>query len=149
MTQKLFCSFSISAALALAFAAHPAHCRAGISDPVTAQFNICTNAKRINCVVDGDTLWFRAQKIRIADIDTPEIFSPRCEAERRLGHLAKNRLLTLLNKGSFRLVSGKKDIDHYGRQLRVIYRAGQSIGKILIEQKLARQWTGSRESWCS
>ncbi len=112
------------------------------------QFDICNRDKRVNCVVDGDTFWFRAQKIRIADIDTPEIFSPKCDAERLLGQRATTRLLQLLNQGPFELITGEKDHDHYGRKLRVVQRAGQSIGNILIGQKLARRWTGSRESWC-
>jgi endonuclease YncB( thermonuclease family) len=40
-------------------------------------------------VVDGDTFWFRGEKIRIADIDTPELSPPRCERERERG-LAAN-----------------------------------------------------------
>lgn len=32
-------------------------------------------------MVDGDTIWLEGLKIRIADIDTPEITSPKCNAE--------------------------------------------------------------------
>lgn len=38
-----------------------------------ARFGLCDGPVRVNCVVDGDTLWFRGDKIRIADIDAPEI----------------------------------------------------------------------------
>nr|MDX8317344.1 thermonuclease family protein [Agrobacterium rosae] len=34
-------------------------------------FSMCNGGHRITCVVDGDTFWFRGEKIRIADIDTP------------------------------------------------------------------------------
>ncbi|MBB3918847.1 hypothetical protein GGQ65_006187 [Rhizobium fabae] len=37
------------------------------------------------------------EKIRMADIDTPELSPPRCEAERIKGEAAKSRLLKLLN----------------------------------------------------
>ena len=48
-------------------------------------FSMCYGGHRITCVVDGDTFWFRAEKIRIADIDTPELSPPRCERERKRG----------------------------------------------------------------
>jgi hypothetical protein len=44
-------------------------------------FPICGGGQRVTCVVDGDTFWLEGQKIRVADIDTPEISSPRCDAE--------------------------------------------------------------------
>ena len=31
-------------------------------------FRICDTATRVNCAVDGDTIWYGAKKIRIADI---------------------------------------------------------------------------------
>jgi micrococcal nuclease len=40
---------------------------------------------RRTCVVDGDTFWLEGEKIRIADIDTPEISEPKCDAEYQLG----------------------------------------------------------------
>jgi len=40
------------------------------------QFAICGTVRR-TCVVDGDTFWLDGNKIRIADIDTPEISQPR------------------------------------------------------------------------
>lgn len=74
------------------------------TDALSAVFSICGDSHRTNCVVDGDTFWFEGEKIRIADIDTPELSPPRCEAERIKGEAAKSRLLTLLNAGKFSLV---------------------------------------------
>ncbi|WP_308311339.1 hypothetical protein [Shinella sp. CPCC 101442] len=48
-------------------------------------FARCVGAVRAHCVVDGDTLWHSGMKVRIADIDTPEIGSPKCAAEKALG----------------------------------------------------------------
>ncbi|WP_371258877.1 hypothetical protein [Ensifer sp. ZNC0028] len=58
----------------------------------------------MNCVVDGDTFWSRGEKIRIADIGTPELEPPRCEADQ--GEAVKSRLLALLNGGKFSLSAG-------------------------------------------
>ncbi|WP_162236711.1 hypothetical protein [Sphingomonas sp. Leaf230] len=38
---------------------------------VSARITICGHAKRIDCMVDGHTVWMAGTKIRIADIDTP------------------------------------------------------------------------------
>jgi len=70
-------------------------------DPHRARFTICSGPIRANCVVDGDTFWFEGTKIRISDIDAPEISEPRCPSERQAGETAKRRLLELLNEGSF------------------------------------------------
>lgn len=114
-----------------------------------AQFSICNSASRITCVVDGDTIWLRSEKIRIADIDTPEISRPRCASEEALGHRAKHRLQALLNEGPFQVVrSGSRDKDKYGRLLRVIERDGRSLGDILVSEGLARRWDGRKRSWC-
>lgn len=115
----------------------------------TGQFNICVTSIRITCVVDGDTIWYQGSKIRFEDIDAPEIFSPKCAAEKALGERAKYRLLELLNAGPFQLVrQGYRDRDRYGRLLRTIERNGQSLGMILVSEGLARQWDGRRHPWC-
>jgi endonuclease YncB( thermonuclease family) len=114
----------------------------------SGSFSICGSGPRTNCVVDGDTFWFHGEKIRIADIDTPELSPPRCRRERELGLAAKQRLLDLLNEGSFSLTSGAREEDRYGRKLRNVYREGKSIGDTLVADGLARRWDGSRRSWC-
>ncbi|CUX03879.1 exported hypothetical protein [Agrobacterium genomosp. 2 str. CFBP 5494] len=118
------------------------------SDSMSATFTICGEGRRVSCVVDGDTFWFQRQKIRIADIDAPELSPPRCPYERENGEAAKQRLLSLLNQGSFSLATVDRDEDQYGRRLRLVTRAGRSIGDILIDEGLARPWGGPRQSWC-
>nr|WP_180941962.1 thermonuclease family protein [Sinorhizobium mexicanum] len=114
----------------------------------SAAFSFCGADRHVNCVVDGDTFWFKGQKIRIADIDTPELSPPRCEAERIKGEAAKARLLALLNAGEFSLSAGLRDEDKYGRKLRTVTRAGRSLGATLIDEGLARRWDGARHGWC-
>lgn len=138
-------SFVASALLGMAGAAVP---HASARDGFSAPFSICSKSPRVNCVVDGDTFWFRGQKIRVADIDTPELSPPRCVREARLGKAAKYRLLALLNAGEFSLASGPRDTDRNGRKLRTVMRNGSSLGEILIAEGLARSWEGHRRSWC-
>lgn len=117
-------------------------------DRLSAEFSLCGESRRVNCVVDGDTFWFQRKKIRIADIDAPELSPPRCEVERAKGEAAKRRLLALLNAGKFSLILNDRDEDRYGRELRIVTRSGRSIGDILVEEGLARQWDGGRRPWC-
>ncbi|MBN9987185.1 thermonuclease family protein [Rhizobium laguerreae] len=118
------------------------------TDSLSAAFSICNENHRANCVVDGDTFRFNGEKIRIADIDTPELSPPRCEAERIKGEAAKSRLLTLLNAGKFSLTAGFREEDKYGRKVRTVSRAGNSLGDVLIKEGLARPWDGARHGWC-
>src|SRR5207237_6187840 len=50
------------------------------SPPAAApsSFDLCGSAERVNCIVDGDTLWIAGIKIRIADIDAPELHGYTC-----------------------------------------------------------------------
>ncbi|WP_261935967.1 thermonuclease family protein [Sphingomonas bisphenolicum] len=118
------------------------------ADGLRADFAFCHSGGGTNCVVDGDTFWFRGEKYRIADIDTPETHGPRCLAEGELGARATRRLQALMNEGAFSLESGDRDSDRYGRALRLVTRGGQSIGEQLVADRLARRWDGSRHPWC-
>ncbi len=111
-------------------------------------FPICAGGARVTCVVDGDTFWLDGVKIRIADINTPEIGSPQCAAEAALGQQATQKLRQLLNGGDFSLARIDRDEDQYGRKLRIVLRDGQSIGDMLVAEGLAHEWRGRRESWC-
>jgi micrococcal nuclease len=114
----------------------------------TGTFLLCAERRQANCVVDGDTIWHRGVKIRLADIDTPEVFSPQCAAEAALGRQATERLLELINAGPFQVVRSDRDADRYGRKLRILERAGRSLGDTLVAEGLARRWDGARRSWC-
>lgn len=112
-------------------------------------FSFCHTGGGTNCVVDGDTLWMDGEKIRVADIDTPETHGPKCAAEGELGAKATQRLLQLVNAGPFSVSAiGSRDTDRYGRKLRILTRGGQSLGDVLVSEGLARTWTGKREPWC-
>lgn len=138
----------------LALAALPFLLLATFSQPVTAEdaeyaaFAPCTTAARVTCVVDGDTIWYRGDKIRLADINTPETSQPACPAEAERGRAARDRLVALLNEGPFTLEAQARDTDRYGRLLRVVRRGGTSLGAILVAEGLAEEWQGRRGDWC-
>lgn len=105
------------------------------------------------CVLDGDTISYGEERIRIANIDAPEISGAKCDAERRLGLVAKNRLYTLLRTGRLKIVRGDpidgRKVDRYKRTLAIILVNKKDVGEILIDEQLARPWSGKREPWCS
>ena len=118
-------------------------------DPHHQPIARCSSSIRYTCVVDGDTLWVNGTKIRIEEIDTPEVSDPKCASEAALGAKATSRLIELLNQGPFSVVNnGGRDQDHYGRKLRIIESGGKSVGATLVEEGLARWFGTERRSWC-
>jgi micrococcal nuclease len=101
--------------------------------------------------IDGDTIEIDGETIRILNIDTPEIRHAQCDAERRLGEVAKSRVRQLLASGaiSIRRGDGGRMTDKYGRTLAVVDVDGIDLGKQLIAEGLARPWTGKRQPWCN
>jgi endonuclease YncB( thermonuclease family) len=88
------------------------------------------------------------EKIRIADIDTPEI-NGRCPYEKALAARATARIAELLAQGPIKLERAGRDEDRYGRKLRIVTRGGRSLGDQLVAEGLARTWSGRREPWCA
>jgi micrococcal nuclease len=109
---------------------------------------LCGSAGRIDCVVDGDTLWLDGEKIRIVNIDAPEV-KGRCRAEsaraadatRALANLVANRPIRLVRQGE----------DRYGRTLAAVVTPEGDVGQALVGRHLAARWHGRREpasTWC-
>lgn len=142
----------LAAAGIIAFATAPAiakHEAPSAERHLARPMPICEGGGRIDCVVDGDTIWASGAKIRVADIDAPEINRPSCDYEYRLGIRARDRLRDLLHNRTFLLLPPDgRDEDRYGRKLRVIVQDGRSVGDILVSEGLARTWSGRREPWC-
>jgi micrococcal nuclease len=106
----------------------------------------CSGPKRVNCVVDGDTFWLNGEKIRIADIDAPEM-GGACLEERQKSAASAARLAELLSSGVIELQRQGKDF--HKRTLAIVLVGGQNVGSVLIAEDLARPWKGKRENWCA
>lgn len=118
------------------------------ADTERATFGLCVRGAGSNCVIDGDTFRYRGAIVRIADIDTPEVRNFQCAAEKARGDAATRRLHALLNAGPFTLQRIARDTDVYGRKLRVVTRAGDSLGMVLVAEGLAHVWGGGKRGWC-
>ncbi len=115
------------------------------AETVSRNLPICGSAKRINCVVDGDTIWLEGEKIRLESFNTPEM-NGKCFVERQLAQQAKMRLRQILSAEPFKVSRNGKD--RYGRTLAVISNSSGNVGDILIREGLAHEWRGRKESWC-
>lgn len=117
-------------------------------------------------VIDGDTVALPcrpetgfvrgcAEKVRLKDIDTPEVSRPTCEFELQKGLEAKARLRELMS-GQMVNVIRSGEIDRYGRTLGwLVLHDGSDIGSILLQEKLALIWSSGSKSkaariahWC-
>lgn len=110
-------------------------------------FRMC-GSNRYTCIVDGDTIWFEGQNLRLESYDTPEPYNDICGGQREvaLAHLASARLLELLNSNAFTVDT--HGADRYGRTLATIRIGGRDVGDVLIAEGLARRWPNGREFWC-
>lgn len=117
---------------------------------VTALFASIATAAPVR-VIDGDTFALGETKIRIENIDAPEVRGAKCDAEHRLGLLAALRLGEMLAAGELELTRNPeepRDADRYGRLLRRVLVDGVDAGEQLVNEGLARPWTGKRATWC-
>ena len=99
-----------------------------------ATFRLCHISGGYNCVVDGDTIWLRGEKIRLVDIDAPETHDFRCAAEQVRGERATRRLRQLLNSGRVTVQRAGRDRDRNGRKLRLVLVNGRNVGSILVRE---------------
>jgi len=110
-----------------------------------AAMELCSGQNRVNCVVDGDTVWIKGEKIRLEGIDAPEPRG-RCYGELIAAAKATERLRVLLTTNRFTIERSGKD--RYGRTLARIMIGDRSAGEMMISEGLVRKWRGKRENWC-
>ena len=65
------------------------------SSATSVHFSICSAGGGENCVIDGDTIRWNGEKVRLVGFNTPEISEPQCAAEATKGKQAKLRLQQL------------------------------------------------------
>jgi len=96
-------------------------------------------------IIDGDTLAIGSERVRILNIDAPESFRPRCEAELVVGLRAKERLAALLRAGPVGI--DRHGRDRYRRTLARLSIGGRDVGSVLIAEGLAVRWKDGRAAW--
>lgn len=118
-----------------------------VASPVlAADIAACHGGHRVTCVVDGDTLWWHGERLRLIDIDTPEAHSPKCEVQSPLAEAATDRLIELLGGGT--PVIERLGTDVYRRTLARITVGGVDVGAALVDEGLARRYVPGERPWC-
>ena len=107
-------------------------------------------------VTDGDTFVIRAKiwlgqeiavRVRLSDVDTPELHRPKCDAESALAIRAKTFVANRTLDRNVLL----RDIRHgkyAGRVVAKITTPEGDLGEALIKAGLARQYKNKRITWC-
>lgn len=104
-------------------------------------------ARRVTCIVDGDTGWEHGVKWRMLGTDAPEISHPECNREYDLGIRARDRLRELMSGGYKIEWSG--DNGYYGRALvKVRLGDGRTAGNVLLQEHLTQRWPNQGNVWC-
>ena len=98
-------------------------------------------------IVDGDTVRLDGQLMRILEIDAPEIFHPRCDAEERTGRKATERLRQLVALARWVEIHPSGRIDKYGRPLVSLFVDGENATAILLREGLAVTWEPGHNAW--
>ena len=96
-------------------------------------------------VVDG-----KKTKIRLLELDTPEISKPKCEIERELGLKARDYLNGLIARAS--TIEFKTDYveDYYGRILSYLIIDGEDVSTKIVNNKLGVVYDrNNKKDWCS
>lgn len=106
-------------------------------------------------VVDGDTvkmrvgIWLDQEvliSVRVAGIDAPELFRPKCAAERQLAGRAKAFAEEFLSGGNADLMDIQRG-KYAGRVVARIEVDGNDLGDALVAAGLA--YRGKRGNWCT
>jgi endonuclease YncB( thermonuclease family) len=105
-------------------------------------------ARRVTCLVDGDTGWEAGRKWRLKGVDTPEHASHAgCRQETEFAAAATYRMLELLAGGSYSITwLGERTSDRELVYIRL--NDGRDVGGILVAEKHAVTWPHADGIWC-
>lgn len=108
---------------------------------------------RYAVLIDSNIIGIGQERIRIANIDAPESFNPRCSEERVAGLKVKERLAQVIRVEKVGIRREGQDAD--GRTLARIAVNGQDLGDLLIREGLVLPWhdgpearTAGARHWC-
>jgi len=93
-------------------------------------------------IINGDTINVRGERIRILNIDAPESFRSRCEAELKLALRTKERLGELLHSGPVEIE--REGQDRYRRTLATLSVREGDVCLVLVQERLALPWQDGR-----
>ena len=114
--------------------------------------NNFTDVKIISCY-DGDTCYVTFQgkkdKVRLLDLDTPEISNPKCEKEYILAIEAREYINQLISEGKKIEFETEYNRDFFGRILSYIIVDGENVSKLMVSHSLGVLYDkNNKKDWC-
>ena len=102
---------------------------------------------------DGDTCYVMIDgnkaKIRLLELDTPEISKPKCEAELELGLEARDYLNNLIANASLVEIKTEYEKDYFGRTLAHLIIDGEDVSSMIVRNNLGVKYdTDNKMNWC-
>ena len=119
-----------------------------------AEFSGLARAQ-VERVIDGDTvkmrvaIWLEQEiliSVRLSGVDTPELFRPKCEAERALALEAKSFVEDFLQGGEAELIDIEQG-KYAGRVVARIEADGEALGSALVAAGLGVR--ANKGNWCA
>ena len=103
---------------------------------------------------DGDTCYVMIDgnkaRIRLLELDTPEISKPKCEAELELGLEARDYLNNLIINASSVEIKTDYEKDYFGRTLAHLIIDGEDASAKIRSNDLGVIYQkGNEQDWCS
>ena len=102
---------------------------------------------------DGDTCYVTVEgtktKIRLLELDTPEISKPKCDAELQLGLKARDYLNDLIDNAT--TIEFKTDYteDYFGRILAYLIVDGEDVSAKIVKNNLGVVYDrNNKQDWC-
>ena len=102
---------------------------------------------------DGDTCYViydgKKDKVRLLDLDTPEISNPKCEKEYILGIEAREYINQLISEGKRIEFETEYNRDFFGRILSYIIVDGENVSKLMVSHSLGVLYDkNNKKDWC-
>ena len=124
-----------------------------VSMITTAQAEISLRQYNGQYCYDGDTCYITMngmkKKIRLLELDTPEISKPKCNAELELGIKARDYLNDLIENASTIEFKTEYLEDYFGRVLSYLIIDGEDASSKIIENQLGIVYNRYQKyDWC-
>ena len=102
---------------------------------------------------DGDTCYVTIDgentKIRLLELDTPEISKPKCDQELELGLKARNYLNSLIMNASSIEFQTEYKKDYFGRILSYLIIDGEDVSAKIVSNNLGVVYDrNNKQDWC-
>ena len=103
---------------------------------------------------DGDTCYVtidgQNEKIRLLELDTPEISKPKCDTELELGLKARDFVNDLIKNAKTIEFKTDYELDYFGRILSHLIIDGEDVSALLVKNGLGVVYKkGHKMDWCN